>query len=69
MDPAEEDQILRAALEQVFEDDPTRRRGSKDEGGGGWSWREDDGNANAGRWVYPTRTGRFWDSNIVPPPS
>jgi len=36
MDPAEEEEILQAALELVFEDDPVpRRKKDKDKGGEG----------------------------------
>jgi hypothetical protein len=49
MDPAEEEEILRIALELVFEDDPKpRRERDKNEGGEGGAFREDDGRANAG---------------------
>ena len=69
MDPVEEEAILRAALELVFEDDLTPRREGSEGDVGGWSLREDD--VKGERWVrvYLTRTGKFWDSNIVPPPS
>ena len=56
----EEEAILRAALELVFEDDPTpRMQGNKDEGGGVCERMMEC-------WVrvYMTQTGRCWDSYV-----